>query len=157
MKTIRNISVILLAFFITTVYGQDLKESEVPQVVKDNFRKKYPEVSAHDWEWKKKKAVYEAEFHQNGIKYETYLNSKGEWLLTERSIKKDEIPQAVWTSLAKTEYAQWDKDDFEEHQTPKEPLLYKIEVEQGKQEKVLYFSPEGELVKAVLKKEDRFS
>lgn len=153
MKTILYLFLALFLFAGSlNAYSQDLKESEVPQAIKDTFKKLHPDTYVHEWEYSKKKQQYEAEFISKGIKYEAYFTGDGQWLRTERDIKQADLPQAVLASLAKTQYAAWKIDGVEEHQSPQQKLFYEIEVEQGKQEVYLSFLPDGKLIRTEKKK-----
>ena len=152
----KNITYLFLALFLfaggTSSWSQDLKEGQVPASVRATFKKLYPDTYVHEWELIKKTQLYEAEFISKGTKYEAYFTRDGQWVQTERDIKKTEIPQEILVSLAKTQYATWEIDDVEEHQSPEHKLSYEIEVEQGKQEMYLYFLPDGKLIRTVKKK-----
>lgn len=147
----------LLFLFIgyTEIHAQELKENEVPKEVVATLKKMYPNVFVHEWEWKKKKQIYEAEFMMDGSEYEAYFKPDGKWMYTERDIKVQDLPTAVFTSFKNSEYSDWKIDDIEEHQTPEYAILYEIEVkkkEKKKKRKVyLYYLPDGKLVETVIK------
>jgi len=127
-------------------YAQDLKESEVPEIVRDRFKEKHPNVYVYEWEWKKKKMVYKAAFIIKGSKYEGYFTKEGVWIKTKRDLKTEDIPQKIRDGLSETAYAAWKIDDVEEHSTPRYELVYQIEVKSNKQKVLLYFAPDGKLV-----------
>lgn len=146
--------ILILFLFLYTgqTYAQTHREDGIPQAIRNSFSTLYPDVYAYEWKWKKKKNHYKAKFYIKGIKYKSYFSPTGEWIRTERDVKRWEVPEAVWNGLAETEYANWKVDDREEHQTPEYDLIYEIEVERGKQETLLYFLPDGRLVKTVVKR-----
>ncbi|WP_181885248.1 PepSY-like domain-containing protein [Pontibacter diazotrophicus] len=136
-------TLIFLIASITIVFAQ---ESSVPQGVQDAFKNKYPNMTAPSWD-REDDNKYEATFNRDGKTYEAKFSANGEWLKTERDVNRSEVPQAVLTALANSEYAAWEQgDNFDEVETPAHAKLYKIEVERGDQEYNLYFTPEGELV-----------
>lgn len=143
--------VVMLSVLITMVNShisaQDISEKEVPAEIIKSFKAKYPGQYAYEWERKKKSGVYEAEFNMDGKKYEARFTSEGIWISTSRDIKKSEVPQAVWDSIAKSEYASWDKDDCEEIQLPS-GTVFRIEVEKGDHEKRIYFAANGTQVES---------
>lgn len=145
--------VLTLIFLIPFVYynanAQELKENEVPKIIVENFKKKYPNVFVHEWELKKKTMVYEAEFIMKGKSYEAQYTKNGEWIKTERDINKYEIPEPVWDSLNKSQYAKWKIDDLEELSTPKHEIIYKIKVEQRSSKVLLYYLPDGTQVETI--------
>lgn len=146
MKLLRFIFIVLGFAFCGNSYAQDLKESEVPKIVVGNFKKKYPDAYVYEWEWKKKKFVYEAEFILKSKRYEAHYTKDGQWVKTEREVKKNEIPQAVWDSLKKSKYADWKIEDQEEHSTPQNELFYEIKIKNNKSKIFLNFLPNGELI-----------
>lgn len=152
MEHIKQLFLILMALISLSAFGQELKESEVPKEVRECFRAKYPDVYVYEWEWKRKKMIYEAEFIMKGSKYEATFTKEGEWIKTERDIKKADLPQKVWDGLSQTEYAAWKVDDIEEHSTPKYELVYEIEVKSKKRKVLLYFLPNGKLVETEVKR-----
>lgn len=156
MKKNIGVNILVLTLFLifssSQAYSQSYSEEGIPQIVSNGFKALYPDVYVYEWKWKKKKAMYKAKFYIKGIKYKAYFTPAGTWTKTERDVKRWEVPEAVWNSLAETEYANWKVDDREEHQTPEYPLVYEIEVEQGKQEVLLYFLPNGKLVKTIRKR-----
>lgn len=149
MTRIKQLFLVLLICAVQPYFAQDLKEHEVPKLVKTGFSKKYPNVYVYNWEWKKKKQVYEAEFKIKGEKYEAYFTDTGTWVKTERDLKEKEIPAVIWNHIKTTEYADWKVEDTEEHSTPQYKLLYEIElkIKKPKKKKVyLYYLPNGNQV-----------
>lgn len=133
-----------LANLSFTVTAQTIKESKVPSAVRESFKKQHPDMYVYEWEFKKKKQLYEAEFLNKGVKHEAHFTPDGKWLLTKRDIKKKELSANVLQAIAGSKYSNWEIDDAEEQQTPS-GLVYKIEVEQGKQELYLYITAEGKI------------
>lgn len=153
MKKYYHSILFVLCLLVTGLtYSQELKENQIPQAVKDSFAAKYSNTYVYEWEWKKKEKLYEAEFMLKGNKYEAYFMPDGQWIRTERDIKKRELPKAIKDAIAQSEYADWEIDDVEEHSTPKYEVVYEVEVEKGKQETYLYFLPDGSLVETIIKK-----
>lgn len=143
-------SMILLGLGLTTT-AQTLKESKVPAVVKDSFKKKHPDMYVYEWEFKKKMQIYEAEFLNKGIKQEAHFTPEGKWLLTKKDIQKKDLPATIVQAIADSKYSNWELDDAEEQQTPA-GLLYKVEMEQGKEEVYLYINAAGKIEKTEKKK-----
>lgn len=141
MKT--TVVLICVALYSISLNGQELKERDVPAIVKDSFKAKYPNVYVYEWEWKKKNLVYEAEFIINSIKYDAHFSKDGIWLKTNNEIHKTEIPQAIWNSISASEYAAWEVDDVEHQSNATYQSMYEIEVKKGKKEVLLYFLTDG--------------
>src|SRR5690606_9033620 len=117
----------------------------IPDAVVSHFRTSYPAAQKTDWD--KESNGYEVEFRLNGIKWEAYYDLNGNWLKTERDVKRREVPNAVWTSLAKSPYAGWKVDDIEEHQTPDYKTVYEIEVKGKGRKAYVYILPDGKIVR----------
>lgn len=139
-------SFIILSFtffaFVANSFSQ-LSANNVPEEVKKSFAKKYPNMYVYEWEFKKKTGEYEAEFIQNGLKYEALYTPVGKWVKTARELKKEDLPQVVWEAIAKSDYAGWKVDDIEEVSSPGHSLFYEIEMKLQKQKVYLYFLADG--------------
>ncbi|MFD2920136.1 PepSY-like domain-containing protein [Terrimonas rubra] len=150
----KKLFTLLLSIFLAgvhfTVTAQTVKESKVPAAVKESFKKQHPDMYVYEWEFKKKKQLYEAEFLHKGAKHEAHFTPDGKWLLTKRDIKRKDLPAKILQAIAGSQYSHWEIDDAEEQQTPS-GLVYKVEVEQGKQELYLYITAEGKIEKTVQK------
>lgn len=140
-------SLLIFISFSVTGNAQHMKEHSVPQNVREAFQKKYPNTFVYEWEYKRKKELYEAEFIQNGIKYEVKISTSGRWISTERDIKKEELPEAVWKAIENSNYADWKIDDIEEMSSPEYSLFYNIEFKREKRKEDLFFLPDGQEIK----------
>ncbi len=118
---------------------------EIPANVVSHFQAKYPGAENPDYD--KEKDGYEVEFHLSGIKWEAFYDTRGNWVKTERDVRRADVPDAVWTALSTSSYGRWKVDDIEEHQTPQHEKLYEIEVKTKGQKKYLYFLPDGQMVR----------
>lgn len=141
-----NIILICLSLLSFSVKAQDLNYKQVPPSVHREFAKRHPNMFAYDWEYKKKKGLYRAEFIDNGKEWKSYFSPDGNWMYTETEIKKAQLPQEIWNSLSKTNYQNWKVDDVDLLQTPQFPSVYKLEMKNGKQKIDLYFLANGSQV-----------
>lgn len=123
--------------------AQELKESSVPTTVVNSFRKMYPESYVYEWEWSKKKQMYEAEFMHRGFKHEAYFTSSGEWLYTEKEMSYRDLSAKITKLIESSEYATWKVDDIKEIVNNKKEQFIVVEVEKGKREVELYFVESG--------------
>ena len=146
MNLVKIILVVTL-FFSLSANAQDLTYKQIPNEVHQEFAKLYPDMFAYEWEYKKKEGVYRAQFIDNGQEFEAYFMPDGRWVKTEGEIKKEKLPQDIWKSLSESNYQNWKVDDIDLLQTPKFPVLYKLEMKNGKQKIYLYFLPNGTEVK----------
>jgi hypothetical protein len=133
-------SIVCLSF---NAHAQELKESAVPTEVVNAFRKMYPECYVYEWEWSKKKRMYEAEFMHRGFKHEAYYSAEGEWLYTEKELSYRDLSENVTKQIAASEYALWKVDDVKEIINNKKEQFLVVEVEKGKREVELYFVESG--------------
>ena len=71
---VKNTLLIILSvvFLQLNGFSQEMKEHEVPKIVRDGVKKKYPHVYIYEWEWKKKRNVYQVEFIIKGNEYPIY-------------------------------------------------------------------------------------
>jgi hypothetical protein len=121
------------------------QEKNIPSSVLSHFKSTYPNASVRDWD-RERDGSFEAEFTLNGKEWEAYYSSSGTWVRTERDVTRQEVPQAVWDGLSKSNYATWKTDDMEEHQTPQHKSVYEIEVKKDGQKAYVYILPEGKMV-----------
>ena len=102
-------------------------QGDVPAVVAQAFAVKYPTVRDAEWQ-RDRNDSYEAHFVYQGVKLRADFTPTGSWIETERSIKWDELPNAVQESI-KSEY---DKDDIVElefTQNAKRGDFYDVEID----------------------------
>ena len=150
----------ILMLLATSILGagymmaQDLRESQVPESVRQGFKNKYGGSYVYEWEYKRKAKEYEAEFMLNGEKYDAYFSTSGQWLRSERDIRRNEVPEAVYAAVRNSEYGRWEIDDIELVETPEHPILYQVEVESptSGRERYLWITPSGEIVRNVAHK-----
>ena len=79
--------------------AQKVKESDVPAVVKDAFKKTYKDVKEVKWE--KEGANFEAEFEVGETDQSVVFDATGQVIETEIEIKVDELPSGVKDYVAK--------------------------------------------------------
>lgn len=145
MKTM----IFLFGLFLSiSTFAQEVGSSRIPADVTKAFEDKYQGAELDEWEFSDESGFYQAEFEMDRKEYEAYFTSDGEWVYTERDIKKSDLPQAVLDAIQNSEYSDWEIDDVEEHDTAANGLIYEIELEKRGQNNIyMYFSPEGEQIK----------
>lgn len=116
------------------------------------FKAKYPEATATEWE--KKGDYWVVDFRQNTKASEAWFGQTGEWYLTETDVLYDALPETVKTAFSTGEYQSWHIDDIDIIERLGMDSVYVLEVEQGKDEYDLYYSPDGTLLKAVADSHD---
>ena|SRR5437868_3939351 len=89
----------LLVLTCIALQAQDLKEVQVPVVVKDAFAKGHPGVMVEKWE--KEKNNYEAEYTINGVEYSLLYDAAGNLLENEVKVPIGDLPQAATDYISK--------------------------------------------------------
>jgi hypothetical protein len=97
MKT--TILMVVLSINSSITYAQKLKTEEVPPIVKEGFRKIFPNVKATSWE--KENGKFEAAFNLNKVETSALLDVDGKLVETESAINISELPQPVIDYLSK--------------------------------------------------------
>lgn len=145
MKTIK-LFLITSLFFTFGVQAQEYSSKNIPTVVHQEFAKHYPNMFAYEWEYKKKKGYFEAEFIDKGREMKAYFWPDGKWIQTKTEIKKTELSAEIWKSLSETNYQNWKVDDVDLFETPTFSEVYRLELKNGKQKLYLYFLANGKQV-----------
>ena len=141
----------ILLFGLLTAIGSGsmsfllTKKHQVPQVVRDAFAAKYPEAQKVNWE---EETDYEAAFRLQGSEMSATFTAHGQWLETEREVKKSELPEAVKSAIKK-DFPGYSVEEAERLETPNMPLAFEVELEYDTNhyEVEAVYSAEGNLVK----------
>ena len=118
------------------------KNTPGKQVI-EAFQAKY--ATASNVEWKMDNGYARADFTFEGKSCEAWFSQSGKWLLTETDLSYNQLPSAVKTGFEAGAYSTWKVEDVEMLERLNMPLSYRIEVEQGQQERTLYYDEEGNL------------
>jgi uncharacterized membrane protein YkoI len=86
-------------FYAMTVFGQDLKETEVPSVVLNKFKQQYPKAA--DVEWKLKAELYKVEFEIGKDDHEMWMDKTGKTVKHKEEIKSEQLPKEVLAAINK--------------------------------------------------------
>ncbi|MEO8759908.1 MAG: PepSY-like domain-containing protein [Bacteroidia bacterium] len=98
MKT--TILMVVLSICSSITYAQKIKTEEVPAIVKDGFKKSFPNAKVTSWE--KENGKYEAAFDVNKVETSALLDVDGKLVETESAIQISELPKAAIDYLSKT-------------------------------------------------------
>lgn len=137
--------------------------SDVPEAVLKAFENKYGDIK--DVKWEKKNNYNVARFQTGAItkagdSYTTsaWYDDNGSEKQVNQDIPFANLPEAVKTAFdayQKKMYADWKADDDVDVVSRLDMgLIYIIEIEKGKEERELSFSPDGVLLKDVLDTDD---
>jgi len=138
----------LILFFIALVafnnsFAQDLRKSEVPSVVLNQFNSKFPK--AFDVEWEKDGDLYKVEFETKwNNDHDVWFNSEGKIIKQKEELSARDLPQAI-KDYINQEYKNYKVDDVDKI-TENNRVVYKVEVENRKREINLFFNEDGTLV-----------
>ena len=126
----------------TIIYVND-NEHEVPVVVEQCFKERYPEAVVKEWE--KEGSLVKVEFINNNVEAEAWFNYNGEWVKTETPFK-DRLPQEVRDYL-QAHYADYQTDEVKWVETPQD-IFFEIELDKGNTEVKISIRKDGTLIGA---------
>jgi len=98
MKKFAQALLIMLLLFGTAL-AQVLTVNEVPPVVKNSFRNRFPGVKRVEWKFKYNRN-YEAGFMLKGKEIAVKFDSTGKWLETESAASRASVPSEVLDTIA---------------------------------------------------------
>jgi uncharacterized membrane protein YkoI len=87
-----------------TMAKEDVQLAEIPQVVMDGLKDKFPGAVIDKWTQEKEGdiVVYDVEFKQQDQKFEADITEDGSLLNWEKAIAVEELPEAVRLAVEKT-------------------------------------------------------
>jgi hypothetical protein len=154
----KNLLAAIASFIlIQSISAQSGVSKEVPQHVSSAFSGKFPEGELKKWETRNE--GYVAHFKKDGKKHAAYYSQEGQWKGTESAVSRTRhLPAAVQTAWKSSGYSGWYVHNIKRIETP-DQQLYVMHLNNGalldsnkhdnfKEDHVLYFTREGELVKA---------
>lgn len=144
MKASHCALLVLLTLASPLLHAQPGSEL-APAVAREHLAKAHPGAKVEKWEQRKRNL--KATFTVKGIEHDAYYTPAGTWVRTEQEIHQRDLPPAVAASLKTGPYAKWRTKDLELHNTPAHAVLYKVQLEDGKDRVDLFLTPEGTLVK----------
>lgn len=120
---------------------------EPTEPVVQAFDNKYPDAS--DPIFKIEGNYYVVEFMNNGHRTEAWLTDQGKWMMDKEDTPFNQLPQAVSEAFNNGLYSNWTVDDAYTIHRDSMAVIYKIDVEKGNSDMDLYYSPYGNLIRAV--------
>ena len=140
MKSLKIAAFIL--FTTISVNAQDLQNKEVPQNLKNQFEKDYP--NATEIEWEKEDILFKVEFDIEKKEQEIWFDESGTIIKTERELTKEDLPKAI-SSEIKSSYASFKIEDIE-MKKENDKVTYEIELKKGWTDKTLIFDESGTIL-----------
>lgn len=126
----------------------------VPTELQNAFSEKYPNVANVRWE--SKAGYYVADF-RDGYEASAWFAQNGEWQMTETDVPYSALPQQIKSAFEASEYKNgsgWLVDDVDKLERKGLETVYVIEVERQNEERDLYYSEEGVLIKTIIDVDD---
>lgn len=105
----------------------------------------YPGVK--NIEWEQKGVYYVADCWVGNDELDVWFDANANWIMTEMDIFFENLPTAVSTAYQEGNYANWVIDDLTKLTFPQKPEEFVFEVQQGGQERALYYSEYGGLLR----------
>ena len=143
------ITILASAVLLISMNSAQAQFSKVPSVTTEAFKAKYADTK--NVEWKDKVSYFQANFEMKGEKYESKFNSKGEFLGSEKVIKKEQAPAAVKDGLAKSKFSDWEIKSVTWIEKKDASIQYRYFIRKsGVEKKYLTFDNTGKLVKEAI-------
>lgn len=133
----------------------DIRVSDVPNDVMNTFEVKFPNVSRAEWE--NKHGYYVADFWQEGMETQVWIDQRAEWRMTELDFGTNTqlLPEAVRSAFQGGQYGSWRVDDIDKYERT-DGIFYLIEVEtNGERDRDLFFGEDGTLLKDEVAQENK--
>jgi hypothetical protein len=93
---------------------------------------------------------YVVDFTKENTPYKAVYSKKGKKIATHKKVTSD-LPKAVLTAINAGEYKDWkidgDKEEIFKDKDSDVMKVYKVTVEKGKEKHILFFQPDGKLLK----------
>ena len=143
------LAVVLVAALFTFAACDNGNDDYLPpnQEIIDALNKLYPTVQ--NIEWSQKGAYYVADCWVDGNELDVWFDANANWVMTEDEIRIEQVPAAVYTAFQESSYGSWVIDDLTLITYPTQPAEFIFEVQNGDQEKALYFSEYGSLIREI--------
>ena len=125
--------------------AQKVSSEEVPSIILNSFKTRFPEVSGAKWE-KEGTSGFEASFKMTKESYSAGFDLEGRWLETEKLISMKSLPEAVLGTL-QNEFKGFQAKEVESVETPDRGNFFEMKISKGKEIYELQVSAEGKVLK----------
>jgi hypothetical protein len=140
--------VVLLTFslFLLMASTASAQLRKVPAVVTEALKAKYPD--AQNVSWDDNITNFEASFELDNHQQTASFTKKGTWKRTEKTLREEELPDAVKEGLSKSKYTDWEIQSYKEIIESSGKHQYRLLVKKNDvQKKYLFFNTEGVLIR----------
>lgn len=143
MKKITIVTISICFGFIIS-NAQNIKEANVPSEVKESFSKRYPGLKVEEWE--KEGADYEAEFRLNKGEAKAVFEANGNFKESKQEIELYDFPKSA-ANYCTTHFKGSKIDDIIKITDANEKVMFKVEMEMGKEHFNAFFDDKGNFIK----------
>lgn len=91
----KAITLLLCALICAPAMAGNIQDDSVPASVKTCIREHYPAAKSIEWDFDKKKRLYEAEFEIGGLEYNVEITPDGVLHAAKEDFPVSELPQAI--------------------------------------------------------------
>ncbi|HWX20734.1 MAG TPA: PepSY-like domain-containing protein [Candidatus Binatia bacterium] len=142
-KVLSAIVVLLINVFLPLAAPtQVLPADQVPDVVKEGLRAKFPTAKRVEWKLKSDKN-YEAEFTLKRTEIAAKFDGAGKWLETESAISWSKVPKIVRDTVAKRFKGYKTVESQSVQRWNEQQLIYELHLENAKEIVKAQFSKDG--------------
>lgn len=115
-----------------------------PEAVKTSFQSKYPGENDPDWETDAN-GNFESHFKIDGVTYRADFSPNGDWIETETSIDKKDLPDIIKEKI-KANYSDYEITEIEKVDHHSKGLFYDVEFKQEGKNKDVEFDASGNIL-----------
>ncbi len=135
-------SLVMIAGLVMVLTACQTKaQGQVPDEVKASFESKYPGENDPDWK-KDSNGNYESKFKKDGKHYRADFSPNGDWIETEQSIDKDDLPKIV-RDLIKEQFDDYEIVEIEKVDHHSKGVFYDVEFKRDGEKKDIEFTADG--------------
>lgn len=132
------ISVSLISICRAKSGDDDLKEGDVPQVIKASLKSIYPGIYVYDWEYNKRPEYYRAKFVFKGDQFKVYFDRDGKIFKTEQKLIIGQLPATVANSFSASKYSAWEVKEI--RRVTEIEVTYVFKIKNDKKRELTYDS-----------------
>ena len=135
---------LFIAVIIVLVSCHTSVKGQAPDAVQKTFEAKYPGETDPDWHLDSN-GNYEARFRIKGIRHRADFSKDGQWIETEVSISKKDLPEAVKAAIDK-DYGDEKITEIEKVEHHSKGLFYDVEFKRKGKNKDVEFTASGSVL-----------
>lgn len=131
-----------LLLWTAASFAQDVASSEVPSVILNSFKEKFPQ--AEDVEWEIKGDLYNVEFDIGLADHEIWFDRTSKVTKHEEDIGISDLPAPIAATI-KRDFEKYRVSDVKEIQS-ENSIVYRLELESTLEEWKITFTPDGKVL-----------